>query len=94
MEPNAMMTLIQTVGLPVALLMVVGYVFIKMTTKQAEELTHTHEWVRETMLGVQKDTVLALQDLRGAIERLNPTHCPPWRGNERRSTKREVSHGV
>lgn len=55
-EPNVFMTLVQTVGVPVALLAVVGYVFIKMTAKQSEELTETHKWVRDSLLTVQRDT--------------------------------------
>lgn len=55
-QPNFFLQLVQTVGVPLAILAVVGYVFLEMTKKQATELSDTHKWIRETMLTVQKDT--------------------------------------
>lgn len=55
-EPNMFFSLVKEVGIPVAILVVVGFVFLKMTQKQSDELSETHKWIRETMLGVQRDT--------------------------------------
>jgi hypothetical protein len=55
-DPTTFVQLIQTVGLPMALLAVVSYVFLQMAKKQSDELSETHKWIREALIIMQKDT--------------------------------------
>lgn len=86
-EPNAFLALVQSVGVPVALLAVLGYIFIQMTTKNSQELSETHKWIRETMLSVQKETTGVVSRCEATMSNLLETlakRTPDYHNPERK----------
>lgn len=81
MNESALMELFKTFGAPMAMLLVLGYVFLTMTQKQSNELSETHKWIRETMLQVQRDTSAVVSrceatmaNLLGVLEKREPPY--------------------